>query len=75
MDTRTTQRNYLRKLHEARSHQTETKETSVVQVNAATHYLDHAPRRRKPAFGLMLTSRHLSKLPLSKPVLRLEYKT
>ena len=66
------QRNFLRKLREARSHPSNVLETSVTQANAATAYLDSRPRRRKkPCFGLMLSSRHLSKLPLSKPILLL----
>lgn len=66
------QRNFLRKLREARSHPSNVLETSVAQVNAATAYLDNKPRRRKkPCFGLMLSSQHLSKLPMPKPVLLL----
>lgn len=67
------QRNFLRKLREAGSRQSDIQETSVIQVNAATAYLESLPRRRKGAFHLFLGTRYLSKMNLSKPVLLLTY--
>jgi hypothetical protein len=67
----TQQRNWLKRLREGRSHQPDTQETSVEQVNAATSYLDSLPPRRKGAFHLFLDTRHLSRMNLSKPVMLL----
>jgi hypothetical protein len=71
MKTTIEQRNFLRKLREAKSSPSDIQETSVIQVNAATAYLDNLPPRRKGAFHLFLGTRYLSKLNLSKPVLLL----
>ena len=75
MKTTVEQRNFLRKLREARSSQSDIQETSVIQVNAATAYLDSLPPRRKGAFHLFLGTRYLSKMNLSKPVLLLTYES
>lgn len=61
------QRNFLRKLREAGSRQSDIQETSIIQVNAATAYLDNLPTKSKGAFHLFLGTRYLSKLRLSKP--------
>lgn len=71
MKSTTEQRNWLKRLREGRSLQPDTQETSVIQVNAATAYLESLPRRRKGAFHLFLGTRYLSKMNLSKPVLLL----
>lgn len=66
------QRNFLRKLREAGSRQTDIQETSIIQVNAASSYLDSLPPRRKGAFHMFLDARRLRQINLSKPVLLLE---
>lgn len=71
MKTTVEQRNFLRKLRETKSSPSDIQETSVIQVNAATAYLDSLPRRRKGAFHLFLGTRYLSKLRLSTPVMML----
>jgi hypothetical protein len=63
----TEQENFLRKLRATKSPQSEIRVTSVVQVNAATAYLDNLPTKSKGAFHLFLGTRYLSKLRLSKP--------
>lgn len=73
MKTTVEQRNFLRKLREAKSSPSDIQETSVIQVNAATDYLDSRPAKRKGAFHLFLGTRYLSKMNLSNPVLLLTY--
>lgn len=71
MKPTTEQRNWLKRLREGRSLQPDTQEASVIQVNAATAYLDAIPPRRKGVFHLFLGTQHLSRMRLSPPVMLL----